>query len=536
MTKFIEDPNRPNCIHCDYPMRRDHGKTPAGLQRYTCNKCKVSTTGSSESSMPPSFADEQFTLRADAIQEAVANGANRFVITSAANNCPVNYSAFRSLQQFCKDRKAHLIIIPIHYKNVSLYTANQEYSKWWAKAVQPYLVSKAIRIGAKTWVKGDLKVQATAANPLSGMNPIAGDKWIILGHSQMAMEPVATPSQDLPGRLYTTGAITQKSYSSTKAGAKASFHHVTGALYVETTPTKTFIRQLNFDSRGHVQDLTDKYTGEGPVLRNNNALSLTTGDEHVKWMLPTVKTATYTGKHSIVAIMKPEYIVRHDVLDAYAGSHHHRGNYPVQYAKWLTGNDNYTVELDQIVEHLRETTPKDSMNVIVQDSNHHDHLQTWLNGADDRVDHLNADLICELRMAQRAGIREGTTHNVFELYLKPRLQHTKTTFTYPNKPYMLGGVDHSQHGHKGANGARGSATGMANTTHKLTIGHTHSARIVKAVYQVGKSCGTLEYESGLSSHTNTHCLQYASGKRTLIDILGTSWRATNKPNTGGLPI
>jgi hypothetical protein len=148
---------------------------------------------------------------------------------------------------------------------------------------------------------------------------------------------------------------------------------------------------------------------------------------------------------------------------------------------------------------------------------------------------LNADLICVLRNAQREAIRDGKDYSAFRLYLEPRLT-VPTFFTDAQIPYMLGGVDFAQHGHRGANGTRGSAKGFANTTHKATIGHTHSARVVKSVHQVGKSCGTLEYEGGLSSHTNTHSLQYANGKRTPIDILGMHWHANNLPNTGGLEI
>jgi hypothetical protein len=165
---------------------------------------------------------------------------------------------------------------------------------------------------------------------------------------------------------------------------------------------------------------------------------------------------------------------------------------------------------------------------------HHDHLDQWISRADPRVDHVNADLICELQMLIRDDIRGGANTNLMELWMKPHLGSTKVMFLDPNEPFLVNGVDHSQHGHKGANGARGSAQGFANTTHKATIGHSHSAQVVKSIFQVGKSCGILEYESGLSSHTNTHCLQYPNGKRTLVDILGNGWRATNPPKRGGL--
>jgi hypothetical protein len=336
--------------------------------------------------------------------------------------------------------------------------------------------------------------------------------------------------------MYSTGVITQKSYSKTKVGAKAAFHHITGALLVELSGKKAFIRQLNADNDGCICDLTDRYTPD-KVVRDQPALSVTTGDEHVKWMLDNVKIATYSSPVGLVNFTRPQYLVRHDILDGYAGSHHHIGHYTTEYKKWLHGDADYQKELDQVVTHINETTPVDwkCENVLVKDSNHHDHLDWWLERADDRQDHLNADLICTLRNAQREAIRNGQSYNAFELYVKPRLT-VRAVFTDSQTTFMLGGVDFSQHGHRGANGSRGSARGFANTTHKATIGHTHSARIVKSVYQVGKSCGTLEYEQGLSSHTNTHSLQYLNGKRTLIDILGLRWRATNEANSGKLPV
>lgn len=530
-----DDPDRPDCSHCGQPMQRQRGKAQSGKQRYTCSKCKISTTAGPESHHENShigYNPLHAANRASAIRQAVHRGANRFVITAVANNAELNYPAWKSLLNLCEDRKAILIVIPIHYKNISLYTANQEYLKSWPRQAEPYLIDEEVRIGPKTYVRGDISIQATAAHPLSGMAPLAGDRWVIFGHSQMALEPIATPLEQLPGRMYTTGAITRKSYSQTKVGAKAAFHHVYGALLVETQGKKTFVRQLNADHRGHIQDLTDLYTPEG-VTRDVTALSVTTGDEHAKWMAPNVLKATYNKKDSLVSYCKPEYIVRHDVLDGYAGSHHHENHYTLEYKKWFHGDADYRKELDQVVDHITNTTPVDweCTNILVR-SNHHEHLDKWLERADDRKDHLNADLIATLRNAQREAIRDGRDYDAFRLYLEPRLS-VPTVFSDGNTPLMLGGVDHSQHGDRGANGARGSARGIANTTHKATIGHTHSARIVQSVYQVGKSTATLEYESGLSSHTQTHCLQYPNGKRTLIDILGETWKATNKPSDGG---
>lgn len=533
-----EDESRPYCSDCNRYMAKRGHRAQSGRTRYQCGSCQVSTTASVDSqheNQHIGYDPEEAAARADTLREAVRNGANRFVITAATNNTPVDANAFRALKNLCKDRGAHLIVIPIHYKNITLYTQNSQNDKYWTAAVAPYLIDQSICIGPKIWVRGDIKIQATAADPLSGMAPLAGDKWAIFGHSQLSLEPIPTPQEQLPGRMYTTGCITRKNYSQTKAGAKAAFHHVIGALLVETQGKHCFIRQLNADHKGHIHDITDCYTPHVHYTKQK-ALSLTTGDEHVKWMTANVLTATYTDDDSIVKVTKPGTLVRHDVLDGYAGSHHHENHYTTQYKKWFLGDANYRRELDQVVQHINTTTPTEweCMNLLVR-SNHHEHLDSWLERADDRTDHENADIICELRNAQRQAIRAGDEYDAFRLYLEPRLE-VPAEFSSPNKPYMMGGVDFSQHGHRGSGGSRGSARGFANTTHKATIGHTHSARIVKSVYQVGKSCDNLEYEEGLSAHTHTHSLQYDNGKRTLLDILGVSWRATNEPNTGNLKI
>jgi hypothetical protein len=290
---------------------------------------------------------------------------------------------------------------------------------------------------------------------------------------------------------------------------------------------------LNADHQGNFYDLDELFTPT-EVIPNQKALSVTLGDEHVKWLLPNVRTATFTDPKSIINTLKPEFIIRHDIVDGYAGSHHHK-DYKTQYSKFYHGDDDYRRELQEVADHINATTPDWATSYIVKDSNHHHHIEQWLDKADDRLDHVNADLISEMRTMLRAAIREGDSRDIFELWLRPKLT-VNVLFLDPDVPCMIGGVDHSQHGHKGANGARGSAKGFARTTHKATIGHSHSAHIVKSVYQVGKSCGVLEYESGLSSHTNTHCVQYPNGKRTLVDILGNDWRATNPPKRGGLSI
>ena len=512
---------RPQC--CGKSMHQ-YDRTKAGRIRYRCNRCGRTTTGSGESADHPGYDKSAAKARIARLRDEIKSGQRRFVVTAAQNNTRPHLGFLAALERYCRANDARLIVIPIHYKNINLYTAAQEYKKAWAEELQPYLIDGCLKLGGGVRVRADINIQATAANPLAGMQPLTGKSWSIYGHSQIAMEPIATPAKSRPGRSYTTGGITVENYSATKVGAKAKFHHVMGALVVEVDKRRrhAFIRQVNADAKGGFYDL-DAYYSPSKITRGHRALALVPGDEHVKHNCPRVRRATYDAPDSIVNALRPEYIVRHDVLDAYACSHHHERDPITQFLKYWHRDHDMRAELDAVVEFINQTTPDDAETLIVP-SNHHDHLAKWLARADDKVDHQNAMLIQELRYEQRQSGLQGGTTDPFELYLRPRLT-CKFKFLDRNTQHLLAGVDHSQHMDVGTNGSRGSARALANTTHKMTGGHSHGARIVKSVFQSGTSTVIpLEYMRGLSEASNTHTLQYQNGKRTLIDIINGKWR------------
>lgn len=517
--------DRPNCEQCDKP-RSKAGKTPGGATRWRCTRCKTSTTGSDSAGFDDKGYDpEAVAGNAARIRDSIKGGQKRFVITCAANNSPVMGGFLDSLETYASYNDAELIVLPVHYKNVSLYTAGQQYKKSWSDRVSDYLIDEEINLGGGVVVDGDTKIQATAANPLEGLHDIGGTKWRIFGHPQIAMQPVAMPGGMMPKRVYTSGAVTKKSYSRTKAGKKASFHHVAGALVVEVVGRKAFVRNVNADSTGGFYDL-DKYYTPGKVYGDKRIKVLATGDEHVKFFDKKVRKATYDAENSIAKTLRPEIIVRQDVLDAYTVSHHHEKSPLKQYQKHVNGDNDAREELDEVVKFILDTTPEGAINAIAS-ANHHDHLDKWLDRADAKRDHVNAHLILELQKAQREAIDRGECPAALRLYLEPRLPG-ETLYLDRNTPFVPNpgnGADYSQHGDVGVNGSRGSAAALSKATLKMVIGHSHGARIVKGVYQVGKSTGRLEYENGLSDHTNTHCIEYANGKRALIDIIAGKWRA-----------
>jgi len=313
--------------------------------------------------------------------------------------------------------------------------------------------------------------------------------------------------------MLTTGSVTVPNYSVTNAGQIGLWHHCNAAIILEKHKDFTFTRQLSADDKGGFYDLDMHFTPNG-ATSGHKIEALTTGDEHIKYN--TVEKLTYAKKNSICSLLKPKYIVRHDVLDGYAGSHHHLKDPMRQFIKHHSGDNDYRAEIDEVVEFINRTTPDYAITLIVP-SNHHDHLKQFLDKADANKDHTNALFILELNAAMREAALNGTNYDPFYLYCKDKLT-CKTEFLDRNEPFYIHDVDHAQHGDVGTDGSRGSARNLAKTPDKLTIGHTHSARIFQGVYQVGVSTDRLEYARGLSSWSNSHVIQYKDGKRAVIDI------------------
>jgi len=512
----------PQC--CGRDMHRG-GYTAAGAQRWCCSGCGRRTTNRDDSSKEHAgFDTVAAAAYAEQIRAAVKAGQQTFVVTCAANNSPLAHSAWNALQQVVRHRQAMLMVVPVHYKNVSLYTGSQAYNKYWTRQVNDYLINESIYLGGGIEVRADVRIQATSLFPLAGKQAIGGRRWTIFGHPQLALDSVAAPANREPKRCYTTGAITRPCYSQTDVGAKAAFHHTTAALLVEVSGNRCWVRQLHADSKGAIYDLEHKYTASG-WTSGHRVTAITLGDEHVKFMSPSVKSATFTARDSMLNVLRPRHLVRHDVLDGYAGSHHHLKDFRIAARKYWHGDCDYRAELDQAVAHLNKTTPQGCTSVIVP-SNHHDHLQQWVQRADDRIDPQNAELICELRRAQHQAARNGEMADAFELYVKPRLK-CQAVFLDRNQPFLLHDVDHSQHGDVGINGSRWSDRAAARTTYKISKGHSHVESIEKSVYSAGQSCGHLEYQKGLGSHTNAHIVLYPNGKRCIVAIRGRRWRGKN---------
>ncbi len=514
------------CPHCDsddVQKRGIKGENPP-KQVIKCNNCgKYSRHDLTEAKAP--------AIERDPAEIREIKKARRYIITSAQNNTALNTAFFGALLGYAKVNDAELLVIPTRYRNPTSPRehALREDDIWWPKLVRPFLLEQELDLTPDTSVMGHVRVQATAVNPLVGLEPLLKGRHAIFGHAQVAMKTVPAPQYARPQEMWTTGSTSAKNYSDTKAGVKAEFHHSLGAVIVERGTKDTFIRGVVGDDTGGFYDL-DSYYGPGEQVGEKikpgkakhsiRALGLVTGDEHAVFMTDAVKKATYTAPDSLANRCRPIHRVRHDVLDSYAISHHHSRNTVTRYVKWKTGMHSIEDELTVTVDLINETSAPDSINVIVA-SNHHDHLLRWLNEADPKAEPWNAiiyhELMVEVLRAAHMTPSGAKTIDPFAHWAKDKMVHD-TVWLERNESYPIGGIEVSLHGDQGANGARGSIKGFSKLGIRTVIGHGHSPGIEKGCYQVGASEDELEYTSGPGSWTITHCLIHPNGKRQLVTI------------------
>lgn len=491
-------------------IRKGTRQTASGLkQRFRCVDC-----------------GETYSVLVDENHSAIEE-KSVMVFTAAVSGCAADLAFFNALEYYCRVRDAKLVIMPIRYKNP---TKKEEDAAYDDDEIDPYLApyvteEPIVNSNVKFRALCDLKIQATADSPLTGMEPLAKGYNTIIGHPQLQMKTIMQRDSSIPLFLTTTGCVTLPVFSKTKAGYKAHFHHSASAIVVEFDSDGIIhMRQLNFDGVGFY-DL-DAYYTDNTRVPNDRVEAVIVGDEHVIFMDQKVKAATYTDEDSIMNVLDPKVIVRHDVLDCYAISHHHRHNFFVKYKKGLDGLDNIATELEETLSHILNTTREDQISVIVA-SNHNDHLCKWLNEADPKSDQVNAKLYHYLMYSMIDHLEEtGQIGNPFKMY--SNLRHgdvERVKFLGRNDSFMVLDIELADHGDAGFNGSRGSRKQYSNLSKKTVIGHSHNPGIEKSCYQVGTSTKLrLEYNTGPSNWANTHCVIYPNGKRQLITIINGKWR------------
>lgn len=531
-----------NCPKCGSDNMRNKGPSKSGTsRRFLCRNCgKNSTVSNSDVTFVDDsttadvevFEDESFKVDPNLLSERIKQH-EIFVITSVQNDTETFTEFVDSLKSYVDKRQGMLMAIPIRYKNPSaIVSHSQAEGLGWDPALSDYMIENEVVLSDHVKIVGDLNVQATAVNPLSGLEPITQGKTSIFGHAQLAMKTVPVNQHKRPIIMTTTGTVSHGNYSDSKAGYKANFHHSNSAIVIELDRKNDchHIRQLIANEDGSFYDIYGKFNPDGTFEELDSVPGLMLGDEHVIEVDEQVVFATFDMPDSIVKRLKPEVLVRQDVLDCYSVSHHHRNKAIQTYQKYVSGKNCLRSELEEAAEYLISTTPSASQSWVI-DSNHHDHLMRWLNEVNIKNEVWNAKVYHELMFLVLSAVDRGIGNiNPFALWVyrnfkdKAVGQCGPITFIDSSKPRYIEGILVSMHGDIGPNGARGTRKNLSMISEESMIGHSHSPGIEKGCWQVGTSSVIgLEYNKGPSGWMQTHGVIYPGGNRQLINIIGDTY-------------
>lgn len=456
--------------------------------------------------------DSIFTDRAFRETQKRVKTKKRFIVTAAVSGKEVNLKALQAMQTYCELEDAMILIQPCE----DVASRNSIFDFELDRRLRDCgFVFKDLYLNKNMYLSS-ISVSAKQINPLTGLDRLAQAKGsTVLASPKQYLKFVPNSNMKLPHALMTTGAVTISDYSTDKSMSKrtsylAEFDHVHGAIIVEVDDDSIFhFRQIQFDEDGSFYDFGWKYTSDGEAFLVDETVCVF-GDTHVGSHDEEVNTAL----EEITEEVNCKEIVAHDIFDNRFNNHHDIGK-PVKRAMLAkAGKTKLRTEGEITAAWIDDWSAKYKVTIVK--SNHDEALERYIDEGrwkDDAENLYDALPLVRARMDRLDPLKYLIEEMV-------GLKHPeRVNWLKRDQDYQVYGIENGSHGDKGGNGSRGSLNGIEKSYHKATVGHSHTAGILRSVYQVGTSTKLkLGYNTGPSSWTNTMCIQYPNGQRQLINI------------------
>lgn len=461
---------------------------------------------------------------ADSVQIEATGETQYFILSSAQDGSQVHEGFMENLEAFAEHLGATIYVAGYTY-NKGLFEDHSKYRASYDPAVRDYLCNTRLEIGDGLLFCGEMNTLPTAVSPLTGFETYTQSKWGIFPHAKVQLVSVPTMKHEPAKMIMTTGTVTLPNYVQKRAGIRAEFHHVVGAVLVELDPEgRFFCRHLIAEEDGSFYDLTVRVE-EGQITHGHNVQAVVWGDIHHEKLDPTVAAACFE-KGGMLDWLCPEHQFLHDLSDFSPRNHHNIGDHHFRFAAMSSGNDNVESAITECGEFLSDIQ-RDWCQSVVVESNHDLALLKWLKTADYRNDPENAIFFLEAQARIYRAIAGNEDISIFKWALdRTGEEFYDTIFLREDDSYMLQDIEFGMHGHLGANGARPSPKQFTKAGPKACTGHTHSAGIIDGIYTAGVSSKLdLGYNKGLSSWSHTHIIVYQNGKRALVTMQDGLWCA-----------
>lgn len=440
-----------------------------------------------------------------------------FVITAAVEGGAVHKEFKKSLDIYCRKNNAELLIMP---SGKSLQFMDPELA-------DAHWVLEDTYLNSNIWLCS-MKIPSKCAQPTDKLKRIGQrDGSLIAASPKQFLQFVAVGNERMAHAVMSTGAITVANYSS-KGNVSATDYiadhdHVLGAIIVEIVDDSTYhFRQIQSDKKGVFYSLGVKYSPTG--YKREAPVGMLWGDLHSGEVDPNAKKANFE-------LMAETGVSTIYLGDAFSGIsiNHHEEHDKVKRAILASKNKmNLGQEIEELCNEINQISSFPGVKkVVIVDSNHHDFLSKHYLAEGKYLDEpQNYFLAHELVVAMGKGWNplQYACEKIYKLEHPKKIKWLK-----PDEDDRIANVQMGAHGHRGANGSKGSKRTLEEAYGEAMHGHTHSPYIFRGIYCVGTT-GVLRPGFNLGPSGWVHCSgnTYRNGSRELINSFNGEWRFRDK--------
>jgi hypothetical protein len=439
---------------------------------------------------------------------------NKFIITSAVNGHDLDIEAYKSLKTLAKSQKALLLIIPCEDRTI----IKAKYKGWFFDPIlkDEIFVFNETPINDNILISS-IRVNVNQVDPHTGIGRLTHKQGsFIFGSPKQNLQFFPTSNKDFPRASMSTGVITKPKYqASNRRQYLSNKDHTVGAIFLQKDGKNLYhFTQLQSDSNGNIAHLGRLYTPKGSKPYAPEAFVM--GDLHAGHHDETALKCWL----DVIKETKVKKVFLHDIFDGTSVSHHTENDLVIRVLNAERGLDSLLSELKITAGILNKMIDR-KLKLFVVQSNHDDFLHRYIKRRGFMYDTKNYKIASELAL----DYLNGKDPLVSGLKKYGKLKKGVTFFT-KDDDYLISDIQLAAHGDLGANGKRNpSKAGIESAYGDAVVGHSHTAGILRGVWQVGTtSLLKLEYNKGSSSWTHTSCLVYPSGQRQLINSINGKYK------------
>lgn len=439
---------------------------------------------------------------------------DRFLVVGVQNNT-LPSSVFEQLLDLCTVCDAQLVLMPMYYNKNAFSATKESEDERFDDKFNEYLQLEDVYL----FGRGGVRLCCEAAVPLTAKMPVNaaaqlnnGELFTVVSSPRQQMVTLPRLTNGKVKFAMSTGCATVYNYIRGRAGAEAEAEHVFGGWLFEY-------------SNGTIKHTNISQGDDGKINLQTPIAAAVLGDLHCELFDPVIWGRTLEW----LSVVRPPVVAVHDILHFSSRSHHNRHS-----GKHLYKSQGVTVqdELTQVISQLNELAAI-VPTVYVVESNHNSALCNWLDDSsyNAKQDTCNSKIYYLLNWLVCDSIDESDEHkNALQVALEntnlanlPELAGN-IVWGKMDEPFLCGGVDLSQHGHKGQNGSAGNPTLFKKWGINMITGHTHSPAMfgsaTRGITTVGVTARLDQgyNRGGASSWSHGHALAHENGTRTFINI------------------